>query len=137
MALAIQHKRSSTAGSQPGASDIAVGEIAINLADLKMFTKTAGNSIIEVGGESAVGAIDFTKANGTIGELSVTGFKLDFKKADGTDVTYNIFQQIMLFTLFQGTYVTGAHFNTHTHSHSITWDADGGTENSDVPNQLV
>ena len=135
MALAIQHKRSSTAGSQPGASDISVGEIAINLADLKMFTKTASNSIVGIGGEDVVGTIGFTKADGTSGELTVTGFKINFKKADGTDVTYNMFQGMMLFSLFAGTYVTGSHFNTHTHS--ITWDDDGGTGNSDVPNQLV
>ena len=80
MAVTIQHKRSQTTGDAPTASDIAQGEIALNLADLRMFTKDHNNSIQRIGGEDVVATLDFTKADGTVGGISVTGFKMNFKK---------------------------------------------------------
>ena len=46
--LTLQHKRSSVAGNAPAAGDIAVGELAINFADAKLFTKDGTNSIVEL-----------------------------------------------------------------------------------------
>ena len=122
MALAIQHKRSQTTGDAPSASDLAQGEIALNLADLRLFTKD----------------------HGTVGGISVTGFKMNFKKADGTLTTYNIFQQMMLFSLFQGHFVSKSIFNAHNHtiSREVTFDNDvslpanpnGTTITTGVPN---
>ena len=144
MALTVQHKRSQTTGDAPTASDIAQGEIALNLADLRMFTKDHNNSIQRIGGEDVVATLDFTKADGTVGGISVTGFKMNFKKADGTLTTYNIFQQMMLFSLFQGHFVSQSIFNTHNHnvSREITFDNDvslpanpnGTTITTGVPN---
>ena len=126
MALTVQHKRSQTTGDAPTASDIAQGEIALNLADLRMFTKDHNNAIQRIGGEDVVATLDFTKADGTVGGISVTGFKMDFKKANGTLTTFNIFQQMMLFSLFQGHFVSRAVFNTHQHTETqaITFDND-------------
>tara|TARA_A100000164_G_C21625555_1_gene638639 strand:- start:30 stop:446 length:417 start_codon:yes stop_codon:yes gene_type:complete len=126
MALAIQHKRSQTTGDQPTASDIAVGEIALNLADLRMFTRDHNDAIQRIGGEDVAATLDFTKADGTVGGISVTGFKMNFTKADGTATTYNIFQQMMLFSLFQGHFVSRAVFNAHQHTEAqpITFDND-------------
>ena len=126
MALAIQHKRSQTTGDTPTASDIAQGEIALNLADLRLFTKDHNNAIQRIGGEDVAATLDFTKADGTVGGISVTGFKMNFKKADGTLTTYNIFQQMMLFSLFQGHFVSRAVFNTHQHTETqaVTFDND-------------
>ena len=50
MANTIQIKRSSTASDTPSASDLAVGEIAVNTADAKLFTKHTDGSIKELGG---------------------------------------------------------------------------------------
>jgi hypothetical protein len=50
--LTLQHKRSSVAGNSPTAAQIAVGELAINFADKKLFTKDAANAIIPLGGSS-------------------------------------------------------------------------------------
>ena len=50
--LTLQHKRSSVTGNAPTAADIAVGELAINFADAKLFTKDGTNAIIELGGGS-------------------------------------------------------------------------------------
>ena len=132
MAVAIQHKRSQTTGEQPTASEISTGEIALNLADLRMFTKDHNGAIQRIGGEDVAATLDFTKADGTVGGISVTGFKMNFKKADGTQTTYNIFQQMMLFSLFQGHFISKANYQVHTHP--ITWDDDAGSGNTGVPN---
>ena len=126
MAVTIQHKRSQTTGDAPTASDIAQGEIALNLADLRMFTKDHNNAIQRIGGEDVVATLDFTKADNTLQGISVTGFKMNFKKADGTLTTFNIFQQMMLFSLFQGHFVSRAVFNTHRHTETqaVTFDND-------------
>jgi hypothetical protein len=126
MALTVQHKRSQTTGDAPTASDIAQGEIALNLADLRMFTKDHNNAIQRIGGEDVVATLDFTKADNTLQGISVTGFKMNFKKADGTLTTFNIFQQMMLFSLFQGHFVSRAVFNAHQHTETqtITFDND-------------
>ena len=50
MANTIQLKRSSTASDTPSASDLAVGELAVNTADAKLFTKHTDNSIKEISG---------------------------------------------------------------------------------------
>ena len=127
MAVTLQHKRNSTTGNAPTASDIAQGEIAINLADLRMFTKDHNNAIQRIGGEDVAATLDFTKADNTLQGISVTGFKMNFKKADGTLTTFNIFQQMMLFSLFQGHFVSKAVFNAHQHtstSQVVTFDND-------------
>ena len=126
MALHIQHKRSQQTGDQPTASEIEVGEIAINLADLRMFTRDHNDAIQRIGGEDVAATLDFTKADNTLQGISVTGFKMDFKKADGTLTTFNIFQQMMLFSLFQGHFVSRAVFNAHQHTEAqpITFDND-------------
>jgi hypothetical protein len=50
MSNTIQIKRSSTAASVPTAGQLAVGELAVNLADKKLFTKDASNAVVELGG---------------------------------------------------------------------------------------
>lgn len=50
MSTIMQLKRSETAGSVPTVSDIAVGELAVNLADGALYSKRTDGSIIEVGG---------------------------------------------------------------------------------------
>lgn len=50
MSTVVQLKRSETSGSIPSATDIAVGELAVNLADGTLYSKKTDGSIIEVGG---------------------------------------------------------------------------------------
>jgi hypothetical protein len=50
MATIIQLKRSETASAIPLAGQIAVGELAVNLADGTLYSKKTDGSIIEVGG---------------------------------------------------------------------------------------
>ena len=132
MAVSLQHKRSTTSGDTPANGDLATGEIGINLADLKMWVGDASGVAQKIGGEDVAATLDFTKADGTVGGISVTGFKMNFKKANGTLTTYNIFQQMMLFSLFQGHFISKANYQVHTHP--ITWDDDAGSGNTGVPN---
>ena len=62
MSTVVQLKRSETTGAVPTASDIAVGELALNLADGALYSKKTDGSIIEVGGYNP----DFFTIPGTI-----------------------------------------------------------------------
>ena len=46
MAQTIKLKRSSSAGAIPGTGDLALGEVAINTADGRMYMKDGANSIV-------------------------------------------------------------------------------------------
>lgn len=43
-------KKSSVAAKVPLATDLDVGELAVNLADAKLYSKDAGGNVISVGG---------------------------------------------------------------------------------------
>jgi hypothetical protein len=50
MSNTIQIKRSSTANSVPTASQLAQGELAVNLVDKKLYTKDNTNAVVQIGG---------------------------------------------------------------------------------------
>lgn len=50
MPTIVQLKRTETAGAIPAANEIAVGELAINLADGALYSKRTDGAIIEIGG---------------------------------------------------------------------------------------
>ena len=54
MTTVIKPKRSETALSVPTAGALAVGELAMNVADGKFYTKKSDNSVVEVGGAGSV-----------------------------------------------------------------------------------
>ncbi len=56
MATKIIHKKSSSASSVPVAGDLEPGELAINLADKKLYSKTVGGTVIELGNNPMSGA---------------------------------------------------------------------------------
>lgn len=49
MPSTILLKRSSTASSVPAAGSLQAGELAVNLADQKLYSKTAGGAVVQVG----------------------------------------------------------------------------------------
>ena len=53
--VAIRPKRSETASSVPSSGDLEVGEVAINSADQKIYTKKSDGTVVEVA-NAAVGA---------------------------------------------------------------------------------
>jgi hypothetical protein len=69
MATVVQLKRSETTGAIPAAGDIAVGELAVNLADGTLYSKKTDGSIIEVGGYNP----DFFTIPGTIDLGDIAG----------------------------------------------------------------
>lgn len=50
MSTIVQVKRSETTGSEPSAEDLAVGELAINMADKKIFSKKTDGTVVTLGG---------------------------------------------------------------------------------------
>lgn len=48
MANTIILKKSSVAGKVPLAADLQPGELAVNLADGKLFTKTGGGAVLDL-----------------------------------------------------------------------------------------
>ena len=48
MATKIIHKKSSVASSVPSSGDLSAGELAVNLADQKIYSKTTGGTVIEM-----------------------------------------------------------------------------------------
>ena len=67
MAIVIKPKRSETASSTPTVSDLAVGEIAINTADSKLYIRDSDDNIKSIGGTNV---IKFPYDDTDLGDLS-------------------------------------------------------------------
>jgi len=69
MANVIKPKRTTSSGNVPDTSEIATGEIAINLADKKLYVRDTGSNILELTTRT-VSALDDTTitsvANGQV-----------------------------------------------------------------------
>ena len=57
MANKIILKKTSTASKVPLSSDLEVGELAVNLADQKLYSKNAGGTVILVGDGQGTGDV--------------------------------------------------------------------------------
>ncbi len=88
MATKIVTKNSSTASAVPTASDLVQGELAVNVADKRLFTEDNGGSIIELGTNPSTidinaGSIDGTAigassaSTGAFTTLTATGLTVD------------------------------------------------------------
>jgi hypothetical protein len=73
MANTIQHKRSSTSGVAPAASGLSQGELAINIADGKLYTKNNVNSVINLGVTSISGTYITPSSGNFFNYLAVNG----------------------------------------------------------------
>ena len=56
MATIIKPKKSETAAAVPTTSDLAVGEICINVTDQKIYTRKSDDSIVVIASTTAAGA---------------------------------------------------------------------------------
>lgn len=73
-------KRSSTASAVPVAGDLQVGELAVNTADGKLFTKHTDNSIKEIGSGGAGGS-SWTRYEVNLGSQPRSDFKFTITDA--------------------------------------------------------
>lgn len=69
MSNAVIPKRSSTASAVPTAGQLQVGEIAVNLADAKIYSKTAGGAVIQLGGGSSTSTMTQGKSMAIAGKF--------------------------------------------------------------------
>ena len=80
MATVIKIKRSETPSQIPGASALQIGELAMNLTDGKLFSKTSGGVVKEVGGAGAVTLQAVTQAGAvTNNDITLNGSNLIFE----------------------------------------------------------
>ena len=89
-------KASGTAGEAPQAADLVVGEIAVNTADGKFFTKHTDGTIKEISGSGGGGSIslnDITDCSYVDGSFEPTGLdQIVFSSSDvPADETYKIY----------------------------------------------
>ena len=73
MSTVIKPKRSETALAVPSSGSLATGELAMNVADGKFYTKKTDNSVVEVGGAGSVTLQDVM----TNGGSTITNILLD------------------------------------------------------------
>ena len=80
MSTVIKPKRSETPNQIPGASALAVHELAMNVTDGKLYTKTSGNVVKEVGGAGAVSLQTVTDGGAvTDNDITMNGSNLIFE----------------------------------------------------------
>ena len=90
MANVIRIKRSNVAGKKPTTSEVSAGELAVNTADKRLFTKNPSTSaILEIGSNPhnlTVGSGGFQIANGNITFPNADGSAGHFLKTDGNGI---------------------------------------------------
>ena len=85
MAITLLHKRSTTPGAVPTAQQLEVGELAINLADKKWFTKKANGAIVCLNYLTVLDGGEITSETG-VGRLTTHGGDL-LTTHDGNYIT--------------------------------------------------
>jgi hypothetical protein len=96
MAIVIKPKKSETASAVPTTSDLAVGEICMNIADRKIYTRKSNNSIVvvsshidtDVGATSVGGDLTGTVSNASIVVNAVDGTHIALGSDAAGDIMY-------------------------------------------------
>jgi len=92
MAIVLKPKKSETASSVPTTSDLAVGEICMNVVDRKIYTRKSDNSIVVVGShiDAAVGGdLTGTVSNAQIAANAVTSTEIAANAVTSTELANN------------------------------------------------
>ena len=96
MPTVIKPKKSETASAVPTTGDLAVGEICVNVADRKIYTRKSNNSIVivvshietDVGGTSVGGDVTGTVSNIQIAANTVDGTHIALGSDAAGDIMY-------------------------------------------------
>jgi len=88
MAIVLKPKKSETASSVPTTSDLAVGEICMNVADQKVYTRKSDNSIVIVASHGLTD-LDGSVTTAKLADGAVTTIKLAADAVDGTKLADN------------------------------------------------
>jgi hypothetical protein len=62
MSNTIITKHNTATGNSPAAGDLSIGELAVNTADKKIFTKDSAGAIVELGGGGSGSGVSTGKA---------------------------------------------------------------------------
>jgi len=92
MPIVLKPKKSETASSVPTTSDLAVGEICMNVVDRKIYTRKSDNSIVVVGShiDAAVGGdLTGTVSNAQIAANAVTSTEIAANAVTSTELANN------------------------------------------------
>ena len=82
MATVIKIKRSETPSQIPSSGALEAGELAMNVTDGKLYTKTSGGVVKEVGGAGAVNLQSVTNAGAvSTNDITLNGADLIFEGA--------------------------------------------------------
>jgi hypothetical protein len=87
MSTIVQIKRSETASAIPTSGQLAIGELALNLTDKKLFSKKANGDIVSIGGVGVDGGSGTTSV-GTIAfsDTAFSDFYVDTDTTPGTAI---------------------------------------------------
>lgn len=87
MSTVIQIKRSETAGDAPVAADLAVGELAVNLTDKKLFSKKTDGTVVTIGGVAVDGGSGETSVTTiSFADTAFSDFDVDTTTSPGTAI---------------------------------------------------
>ena len=87
MSTVVQIKRSETTGAEPTSGDLAVGELAINLEDKKIFSKKEDGTIVTLGGvEVNDGGAPTSVATIAFADTAFSDFHVDTTTSPGTAI---------------------------------------------------
>ena len=88
MAIVLKPKKSETASAVPTTGDLAVGEICMNVADRKIYTRKSNNSIVIVGShiETDVGGTSVGgDVTGTVSNIQIAANKVGITELNVSD----------------------------------------------------
>ena len=88
MAIVLKPKKSETASAVPTTSDLAVGEICMNIADQRLYTRKSDNSIVIVASHGLTD-LDGSVTTSKLADGAVTTIKLAADAVDGTKLADN------------------------------------------------
>jgi len=112
MSTVIQLKRSETASSTPSSNDLAVGELAVNLADAKLFSKkTDGTIVTLVQGSGGSSVVQFPNDDADLGVITASStYSSDLGDLGSATYPNGNFDNVTVNTSLtvNGTTITGA-----------------------------